>query len=144
MTIRGPVGGPLTFKARGESTGGTFTFFENLVAPKEGPPLHVHGRENEMWYILEGRFRFRADTEIFLAPAGSFVFIPRGTRHCFQNLGESTSRILVMFTPAGMERFFEQFAELPPGRVNPEAYRAIAHDCAMQVVGQPLAESDPA
>ena len=78
-TIRGPVGGPLTIKARAETTGGRFTCFENLVAPKEGPPLHRHGREEEMWYILEGRFRFRADAEIFQAPAGSFVFIPRGT-----------------------------------------------------------------
>jgi len=136
------VGGPLTIKARAETTGGAFTCFENLVAPKEGPPLHVHGREDEMWYILEGRFRFRADAEIFLAPAGSFVFIPRGTHHCLQNIGDEPSRILVMFTPAGMERFFERLAELPPGPMDPDEYRAIAHDCAMEVVGKPLAESD--
>ncbi|HII39816.1 MAG TPA: cupin domain-containing protein [Thermoplasmata archaeon] len=142
-TVRGPVGGPLTIKARAETTGGRFTLFENLVAPKEGPPLHRHGREDEMWYILEGRFRFRADGEIFLAPAGSFVFIPRGTAHCLQNIGDRPSRILVMFTPAGMERFFERHAELPPGPVDPGAYRAIAHDSAMEVVGRPLAESDP-
>lgn len=136
-------GRTLTIKARAETTGGRFTLFENLVAPKEGPPLHRHGREDEMWYILEGRFRFRADGEIFLAPAGSFVFIPRGTAHCLQNIGDRPSRILVMFTPAGMERFFERHAELPPGPVDPGAYRAIAHDSAMEVVGRPLAESDP-
>ena len=141
-TVRGPVGGPLTIKARAETTGGRFTFFENLVAPKEGPPLHRHGRDDGMWYILEGRFRFRADAETFFAPAGSFVFIPRGTAHCLQNIGDAPSRILVMFAPAGMERFFERHAALPPGPVDPDVYRAIAHDCSMEVVGPPLAESD--
>ena len=59
------------------------------------------------------------------------------------DVGDEPSRILVMFAPAGMERFFERHARLPPGPVDPDAYRAIAHDCAMEVVGRPLAESDP-
>jgi len=48
-----------------------------------------------------------------------------------------------MFTPSGMERFFEQHALLPPGPVDPEAYRAIAHDNWMEVAGPPIGESDP-
>jgi len=141
--IRGPVGGPTTIKARAETTGGAFTFLENVIPPLQGPPLHVHGREDEMWYVLEGQFRFRADDQLLDAPAGSFVFVPRGTRHCFQNIGPETARILVMFAPAGMERFFEGIAALPDGPVEPSTYRAIAHDSAMEVAGPPLAESDP-
>jgi mannose-6-phosphate isomerase-like protein (cupin superfamily) len=142
-TIRGPVGGPLTIKARAETTAGTFALVDNVVGPGQGPPLHVHAREDEMWYVLEGRFRVRADERFFDAPAGAFVFVPRGTHHCFQNVGEAPARILVMFTPAGMERFFERLAALPPGPADPAAYRALARECWMEVVGEPLAESHP-
>ena len=142
-TIRGPVGGRTTIKARTGNTAGAFTFLENVIPPRQGPPLHVHAREDEMWYVLDGEFRFRVDDEILHAPAGSFVFVPRGTRHCFQNIGDAPATILVMFTPAGMERFFEQHAQLPPGPVNPDAYRAIANNNWMEVAGPPLAESDP-
>jgi mannose-6-phosphate isomerase-like protein (cupin superfamily) len=142
-TIRGPVGGPTTFKARAETTSGTFTALENVIPPLQGPPLHIHVREDEMYYVLDGEVRFKADGRIFPASAGSFMFIPRGTPHCFQNVGEAAARLLVMFTPAGMERFFEGVAELPPGPVNPAAYAAIARSAWMEVVGPPLAETDP-
>lgn len=142
-TIRGPAGGPTTIKARTETTAGTFTFLENVIGPKQGPPRHIHAREDEMWYILEGRFRFFVDGDILDAPQGSFVFVPRGTAHCFQNVGDTPARILVMFTPSGMERFFEEHAALPPGPVDKERYRQIARDCFMEVVGPPLAESHP-
>jgi len=53
-----------------------------------------------MWYVLEGHFRFRADEEILDAPADSFVFVPRGTAHCFQNIGGEPARILLTFPRA--------------------------------------------
>jgi quercetin dioxygenase-like cupin family protein len=137
-TVQGPAGGPLSFKARGEQTNGTLTAVENVVAPGDGPPLHVHANEDEAWYILDGRFRFQLDEEIASAPAGAFVFVPRGTRHCFQNIGDEPARILVLFTPAGMERFFDRFAALPAEAVVPEAFRTIGAEVDMDVVGPPL------
>lgn len=142
-TIQGPVGGPLTFKVRGAETNGTLTAFENVVAPKEGPPLHTHANEDEAWYVIEGQLRFKLDEEISSAPAGSFVFVPRGTKHCFQNTGEAPARILVLFTPAGMERFFDRLESLPDGPLDPDAFRSIGLEVGMEVVGPPLAESDP-
>jgi len=141
--IRGPVGGPTIIKAGTAQTGGTFALLENHVPPRQGPPLHVHAREDEMWWVLDGHFRFRADLELLDAPAGTFVFVPRGTNHCFQNIGDEMGRILVMFTPSGMERFFEEHADLPAGPVDPAVYRAIANRNWMDVAGPPLAESDP-
>lgn len=141
--IRGPVGGPTLVKADTASTGGSLAILENAIPPNEGPPLHLHRREDEFWLILEGTFRFRADDELLAAPEGSFVFVPRGTRHCFQNIGETTGRVLVGFTPGGMERFFEEHANLPPGPVDPETYRAIAEHNWMEVAGPPLAQSEP-
>jgi quercetin dioxygenase-like cupin family protein len=142
-TIQGPVGGPLTFKLRGEQTDGALTVLENLVAPGEGPPLHTHRNEDESWYVLEGHLRFKLGADIADAPAGSFVFVPRGTAHCFQNVGAEPARILVMFTPAGMERFFDRFASLPAGAAGPDAFRSLGLEVGMDVVGPPLAGLPP-
>jgi quercetin dioxygenase-like cupin family protein len=142
-TIQGPVGGPLTFKVRGAQTNGTLTVFENTIAPGEGPPLHAHANEDEAWYVLEGELRFRLGADMRRAPAGSFVFVPRGTQHCFQNVGAQPARILVLFTPAGMESFFDRFASLPESADIPEAFRSLGREVGMDVTGPPLAKSDP-
>jgi quercetin dioxygenase-like cupin family protein len=142
-TIQGPAGGPLTFKARGEHTDGALTLFENVIAPGDGPPLHTHAGEDESWYVLEGALRFRLGDEIADAPTGSFVFVPRGVPHCFQNAGDEPARIIVMFTPSGMERFFDRFATLPAGPVDPEAFRSIGAEVGMDVVGPPMAATHP-
>lgn len=143
VSIPGPAGGPSLIKARTETTAGSFALIENVIGPKQGPPRHTHRREDEMWYILEGNFRFIADDRILEAPQGSFVFVPRGTAHCFQNLEDRESRILVMFTPSGMERFFEEHSLLLPGPIDPDEYRRVAHRSWMDVDGPPLAESHP-
>jgi quercetin dioxygenase-like cupin family protein len=139
-TIEGPVGGPLTFKVRGEQTNGTFTALENVIPPRQGPPLHTHASEDEAWYVLEGELRFKLDGQVRAAPAGTFVFVPRGTPHCFQNVADTPARILVMFTPAGMERFFDEFASLPA--TSPQAFATIGEPLGMNVIGPPLAQSD--
>jgi quercetin dioxygenase-like cupin family protein len=143
MSIRGPVGGPLTFKVRGEHTGGRLTALENVIPPREGPPLHRHASEDETWQVLEGDLRFRLGDEVRDAPAGTFVYVPRGVPHCFQNVGTNPARILVIFTPAGMERFFDRFAATPEDADLPEAFRSIGGEVGMDVIGPPLAASHP-
>ena len=135
--IQGPAGGLLTFKARGAQTAGRLTAFENVIAPLDGPPLHTHDQEDESWYILEGRLRFRLGDELQEAPEGTFVFVPRGTPHCFQNVGDDPARILVLFTPAGMERFFDEFAKLE-APLDPAAFATLGAPAGMQVLGPPL------
>lgn len=138
VTIQGPVGGPLTFRARGEQTGGRLTAFENRVAPGQGPPLHRHAHEDESWYVIEGRFRFRVGDGILDAPEGSFVWVPRGVAHCFQNVGPEAARILVTFTPSGMERFFDRFAALGPDDDPMEAFVRLGREVGMETLGPPL------
>jgi quercetin dioxygenase-like cupin family protein len=142
-TIQGPAGGPLTFKVRGAQTAGSLTAFENVVAPGDGPPLHTHAREGESWYVLDGLLRFKLGGKIRSAPAGTFVFVPPGTPHCFQNVGDEPARILVLFSPAGMESFFDRFSELPSGPVDPGIFADLGRDAGMEVLGPPLAVSDP-
>jgi quercetin dioxygenase-like cupin family protein len=138
VTIEGPAGGPLTFKVRGEQTNGALTAFENVIAPGDGPPLHRHAGEDEAWYVIAGELRFRLGEDIASAPAGTFVFVPRGTPHCFQNVGAEPARILVLFTPSGMERFFDRFAAQPAGAPDPAAFRTIGSEVGMEVLGPPL------
>jgi quercetin dioxygenase-like cupin family protein len=135
-TIEGPVGGPLTFKVRGEDTGGALTAFENVIPPGQGPPLHAHADEDESWYVLAGELEFKLGDEIRRAPAGSFVFVARGTPHCFVNVAREPARILVVFTPSGMERFFDGFAGLQSA--DPDAFRRLGEPVGMTVLGPPL------
>jgi len=143
LTLPNPVGGPMTFKARGEQTMGALTAFESTPAPGEGPPLHLHASEDEVIYVLDGRLRVRLEENLHEAPAGSFVFIPRGVHHTWQNTGDEPARILVLFTPAapGMETFFERSAELADGQRVADAFRKFAGESGMEVLGPPLAES---
>jgi len=141
QTVANPAGGGLTYKALSEHTGGALTAWESTAAPGEGPPLHLHVNEDELMYVLEGRLRFRLDGTDHSRPAGSFVFIPRGVPHTWQNAGEGPARILFVFTPAspGMERFFERSAELPEDTRMADAFKSLAGDAGMEVVGPPLA-----
>jgi quercetin dioxygenase-like cupin family protein len=123
--------------------GGALTVLESEIAANDGPPFHAHANGDETLYVLEGRFRFRTGDDVREATAGSFVYVRRGLPHCFQNVGESLGRLLVTFTPSGMECFFERFAEIAPGSNPAEAFRAAGAEVGMDVLGPPLALTHP-
>ena len=136
----GPCGRAADVQGAQRPDGRTLTAFENVIAPGDGPPLHTHERQGESWYVLEGSLRFKLGSTIHGAAAGSFVYAPAGTPHCFQNVGDTPARLLVLFSPSGMETFLDHFAELPAGEVDPSVFEALGR---MPVVGPPLAVSDP-
>ena len=100
------VGDTMTLKATGESTGGSLVLLENLTAPGGGPPPHIHTREDEFFYVLDGTFEVRIGDELHALGPGGYAYVPRGTVHNFRNTAKTPSRLLVGFTPAGMEGFF--------------------------------------
>jgi mannose-6-phosphate isomerase-like protein (cupin superfamily) len=102
------VADTLTLKATATSTGGSFTVIECLTAPGGGPPPHVHTREDEFWYVLDGTFEIRIGDEVHAVGPGGFAYGPRGTVHNFRNTAETQSRILLGFTPGGIEDFFRE------------------------------------
>ena len=102
------VGDTMTLKATGESTGGNLVLIENLTAPGGGPPPHIHTREDEFFYVLDGTFEIRIGDELHAVGAGGYAYVPRGTVHNFRNTAATPSRLLVGFTPAGMEGFFRE------------------------------------
>jgi quercetin dioxygenase-like cupin family protein len=102
------VADTMTLKATSESTGGNLVLLENLTAPGGGPPPHLHTREDEFFYVLDGNFEIRIGDEVHAVGPGGFAYVPRGTVHNFRNTAETSSRILVGFTPGGMEGFFRE------------------------------------
>jgi quercetin dioxygenase-like cupin family protein len=94
-----------TMKASRDATGGALSVFETTV--DDGPPLHVHTHEDESIYVLEGEVSVRCGEETLQAPAGSFVFLPRGTAHCFWSAG-APARVLLMAVPGGIEDYFAE------------------------------------
>jgi quercetin dioxygenase-like cupin family protein len=102
------VADTMTLKATGESTAGSLVLLENLTTPGGGPPPHIHTREDEFWYVLDGTFEIRIGDEVHALGPGGAAFVPRGTVHNFRNTAETASRILVGFTPGRMDGFFRE------------------------------------
>ena len=63
-----------------------------------------HAGEDEAWWVCEGTLRFQLGDRIAPRRPAPFVFVPRGTPHCLQNVGDAPARVLVLFTPSGTER----------------------------------------
>ena len=82
-----------TIKASGEETGGAFALIEAVVPPGGGPPPHIHRREDEAFYVLEGELHFHADGREIAAGAGSWVTLARGSLHHFKNIGETPAKL---------------------------------------------------
>jgi quercetin dioxygenase-like cupin family protein len=85
---------------------------EAIIPPGGGTPLHIHHREEESFYLLEGVLDITLGEKKVKATTGDFVQIPRGTIHAFLNAGSTTARMLLFFSPAGMDKYFEE--ELEP------------------------------
>ncbi len=103
------LGALVTRKVSSERTGGAYSLFEARVQPQEGVPAHIQHREDECFYVLEGKFEFLDDVRAFVAGPGSLIYVPKGNLHAFKNVGEGVGRMLVSQTPGGLhEHFFEE------------------------------------
>jgi mannose-6-phosphate isomerase-like protein (cupin superfamily) len=102
------VGDIVTFKAVGEDTNGQYTLIEVLVDPEIGPPPHIHQREDEAFYILEGTLEFQLGAQIVIATPGTFLYSPKGHLHSFKNTTKERAKVLIWCIPAGIEKFFAE------------------------------------
>lgn len=129
-----------TTKAAGEETGGAFALVEVSTPPEGGPPPHIHHREDETFYVLEGALEFMSENSVFTAVSGSFVHVPRGSLCTYKNAGTTPARSLAMVAPAGFERFFEEAGEPatddsspPPGEPDIEKVLTVASEYGLEV-----------
>jgi len=91
----------LTYKISSHQTGGACALFEAITDPGVGPPPHVHHREDESFYVLEGAYEFLSGRETLRASAGSLLYVPKCTLYAHKNVGEGEGRILLNQTPGG-------------------------------------------
>src|SRR5215468_6034164 len=98
------VGDVYRFLATGEDTNSKYTLIEALVSPGGGPPPHVHSREEEGFYILEGEIAFTIDGKRVVATPGMFANMPVGTPHSFKNETNKPAKMLATVAPAGWRR----------------------------------------
>lgn len=102
----------VVFKVAGDQTRGTVSIVEHPMEPGRLVPPHVHQAEDEVSYVLEGRFGVRiGDIEAEAGP-GSYVIKPRGVPHTFWNLGPERAKLIEVIVPGRFERFFQQLGEL--------------------------------
>jgi quercetin dioxygenase-like cupin family protein len=138
-------GSVMEIQTRAEDTGGALGVLEgHFLEEGYGPPLHVHRREDEAMYVLEGQIRFRVGDDEFVAAPGTWVWQPRGVPHTFRVESEG-ARALVVFTPGGFERMFEEggvpageSAEARHQEYDLEAAAALAKRYGFEVVGAQL------
>jgi mannose-6-phosphate isomerase-like protein (cupin superfamily) len=137
-----PADGPWRVLAGGDRTGGNVVFGEALLPPHTGgPSLHVHTREDEAAYVIEGVLTVRIGERTFEVGPGSLAWLPRNEPHTFANLGDVVVRVLGVTTPAGLEGMFAEQAEYFSTLTGPPDEQRIAEIGArygVRVVGPGL------
>lgn len=114
------LGGLYEVKVSGEESGGAVTVMEMTLPPGMGPPPHTHPGV-ECVCVLEGSLVYDIAGEKFEGGPGTVFSIPAGTVENFEPTGDKPLRVLVVYTPGGIDRFFEEAGEPAPERVIPPA-----------------------
>ena len=110
------LGGLYEVLASSEETGGASTIMQMTVPEGAGPPPHTHPG-SESVYVLDGTVRFHVDGETHDAEAGAFFHFPAGTLETFEPT--SVAKVLVIYEPGGIDRFFAEVGEAAPRRELP-------------------------
>jgi mannose-6-phosphate isomerase-like protein (cupin superfamily) len=112
----------IVVRASADDTGGAFTLLEE-APPLVDTPTHVHEREDELFYVLEGEHVFTVDGVEHRAGPGGLVFAPRGVPHAQRRVVPAEGRLLVLTAPAGLDGFFRELAAAElAGTLGPDAY----------------------
>ena len=115
-------------KLRGNETGGRVMIREGRILPGESPPIHIHSREDESFHVLEGELEFQIGNQFITAKAGQWIYAPIGLQHTFRNINSTDARLEFVFTPAGIERYFEEVSQVLARR--PTNWSEIANQVA--------------
>jgi mannose-6-phosphate isomerase-like protein (cupin superfamily) len=131
------LGTEIQLKTDGKRANGAMAVAESLVKPG-APPKHVHAKEDEMFYVLEGQFRIWRGDEVLDASTGAVAFLPRNVPHTYQNTGTARDRLLVTITLAGFEGFFREVSrrELSAPK-DMQELDTLAKEYGLQFLGPP-------
>lgn len=124
--------GPHIIRIASEQTEGRLGVFEVEVPAGEGPPPHVHDREEEFFRVLSGRFTFWCNGQSVELEADGVLVVPRGAVHSFKNTGGGTGRLMCIMTPGGFEGFFAAIEGAQP--TSPEEIEDVAARFSLRFV----------
>jgi len=113
-------GALMTFLVTGEDTHGQFALIEAVGRRGSDAPPHIHHREDEIFYVLEGEIVFSVSDRIIKGTPGTMIFLPRDVRHSF-TIESEQYRMLILVTPAGFEAWFREFSVPAPAMTMPPA-----------------------
>jgi quercetin dioxygenase-like cupin family protein len=140
LRLQSGPGRDLIFKVTGEDNGGAFDYFVVEVSPHGGPPLHVHHEQEETLHVLTGRFKVRIGDEESVLERGGFAYMPSGLPHAFLNLTDDPGEVIVVYTPGGGHKFYEELGPLTrDGTPDRETVAAVFAKYGMTLLGPPLA-----
>lgn len=128
---------PNDIKVSAKDTGGMLSVLEYTGGEKEGPPMHIHPNQDEIFYVLDGQYLFEVGGKRQTLTAGDLIFLPRNVPHTFAQLTDA-GRMLFFMQPAGkMEDYFRTLGNMTNKPAPAEGAKIFAdHD--MQVVGPPI------
>ena len=110
------IGLGITVKTDGESTHDAYSLFEYTIPPlTDGPPLHLHTREDESFICLAGRLDVHLGGQDFVLEHGDYLYLPRDVVHAFRNTYNDEARVISVVSPAGLEAYYQTLADMPPG-----------------------------
>ena len=123
------------FMIDGPEAGERFSLVEHPMSPRAlAAPLHLHTREDEYSYVLEGRMGALLGDEIVEAGPGDLVFKPRNQWHTFWNAGDEPCRILEIISPAGFELFFRELVAMGGvTQADPEALAGLSQRYGLEM-----------
>ena len=99
--------------ATGEHTNGSYYLVHAIVPGGGGPPAHIHTREEEAFFVIRGDVTFFVDGDPVIATVGTFLNVPRGTKHQFKNESDEEAEMIFWFAPAGIEGMFAEMIAHP-------------------------------
>src|SRR5262245_59238196 len=105
------MGASMFIEVDSDKTNGSLAVVRAFGPPNHGPPPHMHTREDEIFMIVKGHYRFRHGSEEIDAPAGSILFMPRNVPHVFRNISDERGEHLLVIVPGGLEKMFREISD---------------------------------
>jgi mannose-6-phosphate isomerase-like protein (cupin superfamily) len=128
------IGIGITMKTDGKSTRDAYSLFEYAVPGRtDGPPAHIHTREDESFICLSGKLDVHLGGEDFTLAQGDYLYLPRDVVHTFRNSYDEEARVISVVSPAGLEGYYQALAALPPGPKDISKIKLIMADFGIQL-----------
>jgi mannose-6-phosphate isomerase-like protein (cupin superfamily) len=124
------------FHASSAQTMGAFAIIELMVEPGNGVPMHVHGKEDEHFIVLEGKLQMAVGARRLDVVTGESITVGMGVAHAWCNASKAPVHMLAVFSPGGIEKMFRELEGVDPAEIE-----AIANRYGTRLIGPPLRET---